>query len=207
MKPLLLIQFAKWPRIGMVKTRLAATLGDAHALEVHVSLMDAVFTNLISYQSAEVELWLNEFHPLDEISLGAVKGKLEQHHIAYRLQCEGSLGEKMANAIQRSLTGYEKVIIVGSDCPTVDAEYLAAASCMLEAHDIVLGPAEDGGYVLVGASRFDPAVFAGVAWGQGSVLKQTLANAKRLAFSCGLLETTWDVDELSDYQRWLSGAD
>lgn len=202
MKPLLIIQFAKWPVAGQVKTRLAANLGNEAAKQIHIELMNAVFLNISAFAFADVQLWFDQYHGDSSGSLGAVGRQLCNAELTYRIQCQGDLGTRMANAFQRSLLHYKKVIIVGSDCPTVDPGYLHQASALLENHDVVLGPAEDGGYVLIGLNRFESGLFADVQWGGAEVLRKTQSNIEALGLSSGLLDTTWDVDELADYQRW-----
>ena len=202
MDELLIIQFAKWPVVGQVKTRLAHSLGNYKALAVHLALMEQVLGNLVAAELGRVELWLNQYRDNDCLFMSRVMGQLSHLGLQYRLQSGGSLGRKMANAFEQTLKQYNKVIIVGSDCPTVDKSYLEAAVAVLDQHDLVIGPAEDGGYVLIGARRFDPGVFTDVEWGSNSVLAQTLSNIQSAKLSCGLLEQTWNVDELKDYQRW-----
>jgi len=213
MKDVLIVQYAKWPQLGKVKTRLAKSLGKQKALDVHMQLLAAVFNNLRTNESGKFELWLNEngfnldasILSTEEIDIQeSMKELIANANVAYQLQQGASLGDKMAHTLETSLISFEKVIIVGSDCPNVSPEIISQAVAELNDHDLVLGPAEDGGYVLIGASRFEPGIFTDVAWGQGQVLKKTLSNAKDLSYGVALLDESWDVDELEDYERWLN---
>ena len=200
----LVIQFAKWPELGKVKTRLAKTLGDKAAFDIHLELSMNVLNNLTSANVATVELW---FDQLPENSEG--QGLLDacrKKSLAVSTQHGSDLGERMYHALSGGLQSFDKVIIVGSDCPTVDKAYLADAINALDSNDLVLGPAEDGGYVLLGASKVKPTMLDNIAWGCGEVLQSTVSNAKGLGLSCALLETTWDVDEYDDYLRWREAS-
>lgn len=205
-KTILLIQFAKWPVLGRVKTRLARSLGDERALEVHKELTAQVSDNVAQLAASLPTLdCLLAFDQLpqtldDEAQCFIDRLKLSQKDV----QHGEDLGARMANHVKRYLQKYDAVVLVGSDCPSADSAYLASAFAALEDHDMVLGPASDGGYVVIGFRRFDDAVFEGVRWGGGDVFSVTLANAKALAWQVACLEERWDVDELEDYQRWQS---
>lgn len=201
----LVIQFAKWPEAGKVKTRLAKDLGDEQAKAIHIELMTSVCRALVEGNTqTKVQLSLSANPDQWPDELAEFKQLVTLGNVSITEQVPGNLGERMASAIESALLSFDKVIIVGSDCPTIDSAYLENALTALEDSDIVLGPAEDGGYVLIGASRFERTLFDGVEWGEGKVREQTLSNAKGIGLSVALLETTWDVDELEDYQRWTS---
>lgn len=198
----LLIQFAKWPQLGKVKTRLAKKMGDQAAYDVHIALTHAVLKNLTSSNIGSVELWFDQL--LTESS--EVQSLTDSCHklsvpIVCQMGCD--LGARMHHALSCGLKKYKNVIIVGSDCPTVGTVYLEQAVKLLDNNDLVLGPAEDGGYVLLGARKIEPTLLDGIAWGQSSVLQSTLAGAEHCGLTYGLLETTWDVDEYEDYLRWM----
>jgi len=212
MKDLLIIQFAKWPELGKVKTRLAISVGDEKAFKIHINLMETVFNNIHGVENSDFELWLNKngfdqkaesdnnFVTKAKSSVFDILGKEDQ---TYRLQQGETLGDKMAQAFLSSLEGYRKVIIVGSDCPNVDQNTIKKASEVLNHHDIVIQPAEDGGYVMVGVKRFQASLFEEVKWGQGKVFEQTLKNIKQNNYSYALLDLSWDVDDIDDYRRWV----
>jgi hypothetical protein len=107
-------------------------------------------------------------------------------------------------ALEQGLKTAKSVVLVGSDCPVLDRAYLLQAFEALERADLVLGPAEDGGYVLIGARGLARSLFDGVRWGSGEVLSQTLANAEQAGMRTALLEELYDVDEPDDLQRWCA---
>ncbi|WP_250658631.1 TIGR04282 family arsenosugar biosynthesis glycosyltransferase [Alkalimarinus coralli] len=197
----LLIQFAKWPRLGQVKTRLAKRLGEQAAYDAHIELTQTVMRNLTSSGVGSVELWFDQSRADNADSL-VLKRRCQEMSIPVLFQKGENLGERMFHGLSRGLENFGSVIIVGSDCPTVNKAYLEKAAKALQTNDLVLGPAEDGGYVLIGARKVQPSLLDGIKWGEGDVLQSTINNAKRLGLSCQLLETTWDVDEYEDYLRW-----
>ena len=197
----LIIQFAKWPRLGQVKTRLAKKLGDQAAYDIHLELTHAVLDNLSSSKEGDVELWFDKLSKYTPDTQTLVE-KCQSLSVAIDCQSGKDLGERMYHALSFALKDYQKVIIVGSDCPTVDKAYLGQAVKVLNDHDLVLGPAADGGYVLLGARKVAPTLLDSIAWGQGSVLRSTIEGADKLGLTYGLLESTWDVDEYEDYLRW-----
>jgi rSAM/selenodomain-associated transferase 1 len=203
---LLVIQFAKWPVLGNVKTRLAHAIGDQKALQVHMTLMDEVLNKLTAAKYdgiADIELWLNEIPAAQGLMRNTLK-LAKNERIFCKIQKGNDLGDKMADAMISSLETYKKVIIVGSDCPNISTKTLKEASECLNKTDIVLGPAEDGGYVLIGASNFNAEIFNDVAWGKGKVFEKTIENIKKLNFTYSILSESWDVDDLADYERWCN---
>lgn len=199
----LLVQFAKWPETGKVKTRLGKTLGDEAAKDVHITLMTHVLSrtqgqgswhNLVSFSA------LPQSFP-DELS--SFESLLRANHVQLSEQVSGDLGDKLQGAFSHHLQKYEKVVVVGSDCPTIDAAYVSEAFAALNKHDLVLGPAEDGGYVLIGLKRAAADLFNEVPWGSAAVRRTTIENASHLGMSVGLLAMAWDVDEQADYERYL----
>ena len=108
----------------------------------------------------------------------------------------------MAHALQDALGRVPLAIIVGTDCPTLNADYVVQAACALRQHDVVLGPAEDGGYGLVGLRRPVPQLFEHMPWGSSSVAARTLARADQLGLTVQMLDPLWDVDTAADLQRF-----
>ena len=116
-----------------------------------------------------------------------------------RLQHGLDLGMRMYHAMDKELKGSDKVILIGSDCPQLDDDYLKQAFAALESpRDIVLGPANDGGYFLIGAKRVSPLLFKNISWGQASVLKETLSALDKLCFRPKVLDPLIDIDTIED---------
>lgn len=123
---------------------------------------------------------------------------------AIRAQPPGDLGVKMQAAVAACDTAGQPALIVGSDLPEIDLAYIEQAAALLVAHDLVLGPAEDGGYGLIGLKTPAPLLFSGIPWSTPAVLAQTRSRAAELGLRVGELPTTWDVDRLEDWKRFLA---
>ena len=189
----LLIIFVKNPILGIVKTRLAADIGDASALKVYHQLLEQ--TRKVA-SSTSVSKWLFYSHSIEE---GDLWGK-EYHK---KLQKGAGLGEKIANAFLEGFqAGYERICIIGSDCFELDTKTIGSAFRQLESHDFTLGPANDGGYYLLGMNQFEPSLFMDVEWSTSAVFDQTLQHIKAAKKSCYTLRTLTDIDTLDDLQHF-----
>lgn len=202
----LLIQFAKWPQAGRVKTRLAVALGDEGALQAHLRLTLAVLAQLEATGLPQAFWW---DRPLSRPPAAAdpVLSVLAAGAIPQGTQQGADLGERMTRAMTHGLAQYRQVIIVGSDCPSVDPGYIAQAQQALETHDLVMGPSNDGGYVMIGARTTDPGMLADIQWGTPNVLAQTQERLSGLGLSYTLLEPRWDVDEPQEWEQFLALLD
>jgi len=189
--------FAREPVLGQVKTRLAPAIGQAQALHLYKAMLGRTGNTLEACGLAGWDLWVTS-NPSHEyfISLCNKKNII--------LQEGDDLGQKMSAAMGLMLDQSEidSSIIIGSDCPAISPAYLDTALGLLnEGCDVVLGPAEDGGYVLLGMRRVIPELFEGIGWGSGEVLSDTLQRLQALGISYRLLETLWDVDRAEDLLR------
>ena len=193
----LLIQFARSPVRGGVKTRLVPALGEQGACDLHIALVRHTCRQLLDAALGPVEIWVsgNDQHPLfaDCLALGASQ---------LREQRGGDLGERMFRALQDGLRRFRRVLLVGSDCPGLDSSYLESAADALDHVPVVFGPALDGGYVLVGAREVDMDLFTDIAWGESSVLASTLQRAHALGCAVATLEARPDIDRPEDLQHW-----
>jgi glycosyltransferase A (GT-A) superfamily protein (DUF2064 family) len=120
---------------------------------------------------------------------------------------ELNLGQRMAHALAGAVQDAGAGVIVGSDCPSVDADYVRRAIALLREQDVVLGPSDDGGYVLIGAGRVVPGMLDDIAWGTEAALEQTCQRLQEKGLRYALLEPRWDVDEPEDWQRWCAYRD
>lgn len=188
-----LVVFVKEPRPGSVKTRLAAAIGDEDAAAVYRAMAEGVvaatvpeagdYERLVFYDPPDAGERMRAWLPA---------GRL-------RRQGAGDVGARMADAFARCFArGAGRVAIVGSDAPGVGSAEAREAFAALAAHDVVLGPARDGGYWLVGLRAPQPALFAGIAWSTASVLDETLARAAAAGLSVARLGLRRDVDTLED---------
>ena len=189
-----MLLFAKAPVAGEVKTRLAVDIGEDAALALYLAMLRRVFETARCSGLAPVRLWAasnpdhKEFTALCDV-----------RHI--RRQQGSDLGERMRHAVATELAaaGVEAVLIIGSDCPSLTAEYLdEALAALASGCDLVLGPARDGGYVLIGLRQARAELFSGIDWGSDRVLQQTLARARKLGLKSHLLAQRRDVDTVAD---------
>lgn len=188
----LVIQFAKAPRPGRVKTRMRPELDDQSCVALHRRLVTYTFDKLSQTQLCPLELWVDELH-YD----GFFTGLRPQRPV--RRQCGADLGARMYHALATALADYQRVVLVGSDCPFLNPGHIEEALARLGAgDDVVLGPAMDGGYVLIGARRVDNALFSGVPWGTGGVLTATRGQLRALAWRWSELPPLADIDTAAD---------
>ncbi|MFM1895937.1 MAG: hypothetical protein RLZZ385_1011 [Pseudomonadota bacterium] len=190
--------FARAPVAGQVKTRMAARLPDQQVLNLYRALLHRVLHLVLDSKLAPAQLWLAGSWPAGEPD--RVPATLPVF-----LQQGRDLGERMARAVQAGLEEAEGVILIGCDCPALDRDYLDNALAALAAgHEVVIGPAEDGGYVLLGLRRCVPELFEDLPWGTERVLGMSLERLSRLGLQPVLLPALWDVDRPEDLDR-LSG--
>ena len=191
-----LLVFARAPSLGRVKTRLTPPLTQQQALDLHRALVEDTLERLGRFQRSGLERWLYLSEPSSEEQLDVGP--------AWRsaLQASGDLGERMEHAFREADDGeFHRVVIVGSDSPTLPLRYLAEAYDALAVYDVVLGPAEDGGYYLVGTSRFVPDLWRDIKWGSSRVLDQSTEALSRAGRSFHLLPPWYDVDTGEDLER------
>jgi rSAM/selenodomain-associated transferase 1 len=172
-------------------------LSPDQACQLHRELLLWTCGSLLGSGLADVEVWLSE--PSDD---PAVEQCIALGIAAVRRQCGADLGERMHHAISDGLRRYRQVILVGSDCPAIDRTYLQAALAALARVELVVGPATDGGYVLLGARRIRPELFSGVAWGGCSVFAETVQRADRLGLDWQALPALQDIDRPEDLPAW-----
>lgn len=182
-----LIVFVKNPIPGRVKTRLAKDIGDEKAIWVYRKLLECT-ADAIRSLAINKAVWYGDHINEDDLWNG-----LGKHQ-----QSEGDLGQRMAAAFEKSFEQATKVCIIGSDCPQLSTEILEEAFVSLDKHDFVIGPAEDGGYYLLGMNSFSPSVFKSVEWSTSQVFQQTIAHITAMGASYHTLEVLRDIDDLSD---------
>ncbi len=192
--------FAKAPVAGTVKTRLAAHIGAAAAVDVHVELAERTLAvgaaALREGAVSGIELWCDPDAADPRLRAWATRYGATLH-----VQRGGDLGQRMRNALQQALARGHTPVLVGTDCPVLVTRHLAESAAALRRTDAVFLPAEDGGYVLIGLASALP-VFEGVAWGSARVMAQTRQRLRRAHARWVELAMVWDVDRPEDLARW-----
>ena len=186
--------FAKAPTPGRVKTRLALDIGARPAALLYRRMGRAVVRATAGSRYRTV-VW---FTP--PRARRAVGSWLERLGVAaYRSQGAGDLGARLRRAFRRQFAdGDRAVVIIGTDCPELGRRDVARAFAALETHDVVLGPARDGGYYLVGLRSHRPALFRGIPWSTPNVMLVTRARVRAMGLRCALLRRLRDVDHATD---------
>lgn len=188
--------FAKAPVAGRVKTRFISELGSDGALALHKKLIQLTWQRISEGARWPMELWMSESGEEPWFSrLCPVDQMFVQQGV--------DLGERMRFALNQALQRAPYVLVVGADCVSLDTEYLLDAIMRLKAGaNVVLGPAEDGGYVLVGVSHHVPQqIFREIEWGSERVLHQTRARLMAEGLQWQELPLRWDVDVPADLPR------
>lgn len=194
-----LIIFTRYPEAGKAKTRLIPALGAEGAAALHRKMADHT---VLQVQALQLQ------HPLCiEVRFAGGDRDLMQRWLGtdlmYAMQGEGDLGDRMARSFQSAFnSGVQRALIIGTDCPDLNVPLLEQAFCKLQQHDLVLGPASDGGYYLIGLRRWIPQLFVNIEWSTSSVLERTLAIAEELNLSVALLPVLSDVDYPADLEIW-----
>lgn len=188
-----MVLFAKSPRAGFVKTRLTERISPQEAAEFHRLCLFAAWHKLSSVEASDHFLYC-DIHDAELERMAATD--------RFRLQRGADLGEKMRRCLEDLLAeGYRKVLIIGSDSPTLPVEHVTAAIEGLGIADVVLGPCEDGGFYLVGARKADTRMFDAVTWSDGETRAQTVRAVKAIGLSVAEVAEWYDVDEPSDLDR------
>ena len=198
-----LILFTRYPQAGKTKTRLIPLLGPQGAAELHKQMTEHVLArtgDFVDDRRIDLEVRYE----------GGNRGLMEEwlgSHISYRSQGRGDLGSRMAQAFAQAFNqGKNRVVIVGSDCPGINEATVRTAFDLLDQFDLVLGPANDGGYYLIGLRQEEPELFEDVPWGTAEVGARTLKIANQLGLQWVKVEPLADVDRAEDIEVWKREA-
>lgn len=186
-----LILFAKRPREGEVKTRIGHAIGMGGAKDLYVAFLKDLFQEHAEQEYALIPFVNSYEFPIAELT----KEYLEIHK-----QEGSSLGEKMHNTFKKMAHNHEKMIIIGSDMPHLSKERVEQAFKQLDDVDVVLGPAEDGGYYLVGMKQ-PHNIFENIEWSSATVLGETIKQLEDGRLSYSLLEKDFDVDTIEEIPK------
>ena len=193
-----LLIFLKEPEPGKVKTRLVPSLGERRACEVYRACVELTLDRLAAWRDEAIVC----VDPPD--ALGRVRGWLGSSWSVWP-QEGADLGERLAAATGRAFKeSAHRVVVIGTDSPWLQRDDIDAAFGALADADMVLGPAEDGGYYLIGLSRSLPELFEGIEWSTASVCEQTTARARALHLVTRMLRLGYDVDLVEDVARFVA---
>ncbi len=195
------IIFAKYPRAGKVKTRLGATIGLQLSADFYSIFLRQTLAFASGHDSHKVFV---AYEPPDKEQEFAA---MLPPGCAMFPQTGTDLGQRLANAFETAFTaGADRVLALGSDSPTLPPASIEQGFSRLNDSDLVIGPAEDGGYYLIGSKTFCPELFRGIEWSSQSVLESTLAIAAKMNLTAALLESWYDVDDVETL-RWAARDD
>jgi len=197
-----LLVLSKAPDPGRVKTRLIPLLGETGAAELYAGLLHSTLEMAVHSDLCPVDLWCSPTvaHPFFQ-QCG------QQYGVELYRQTEGDIGCRMSHALESASRSSRLQILIGADCPALSADDLEKAFDLLDrGTEVVLGPAEDGGYYLIGMSGLHPFVFTDVPWSTPAVLDLTKARLKSRQVKWQCLTTHRDLDTPDDYHTWLKSG-
>jgi rSAM/selenodomain-associated transferase 1 len=190
-----LLVFSKSPQLGCVKTRMQPTLPINFSIDLHKSLINYCLSEWLKSNVCPIDCWVAG-------DMSIFQETFSHKNLDTLYQQEGQdLGERMFYAADSALINNEAVILVGTDCPFIDVDYLLSACKALKSHDVVIGPAEDGGYVLLGLKVAARSLFDGISWGQPSVFEDTIKAINALGLSSLCLPRLSDIDYPEDLKH------
>jgi rSAM/selenodomain-associated transferase 1 len=187
----LLLIFVKNLEVGKVKTRLAYSIGNQAAFEVYEHLLNLTEEISLSFKNCTIHVYFSDF--IDE-----KRWKNQEKFI----QCRGDLGAKMKDAFQNGFSlGFQRIICIGSDLPDLSKPLIHQAFEELKQVDTVFGPANDGGYYLIGLKQVHSFIFENKSWSTEDLFKETLEELENNQIKFQLLENLNDIDTLEDLQN------
>lgn len=190
-----LIVFIRNPKPGEGKRRIAASVGDQRTYEIYLELLEHTRALTMQYHGPKYLFYSDFIDETDDWPSTEVKKYL---------QANGDLGEKMTAAFEIVMSTHDHAMIIGSDCPEIQVDDLQSTDQMLKDHDIVIGPATDGGYYLLGMSGFHPGVFKNVPWSVAETSQFTRLQCQKLGLNLSELTERNDIDTIDDYRQWKS---
>ena len=193
------IVLSKAPIPGIVKTRLIPALGEQAACDLYLELlrrMERTLKNLVRVNDGQVALWVAGDAEHDAFKPWASFADF------YQQPAVGDLGMRMALAVESALLRKRIPILIGVDVPDLNEVYLSNCLQQFETHDLVISPAEDGGYGLLGMKQFYSQLFVDKEWGSDTVFTTTQSDIDSLAIKAAYLPIVWDVDEVADVERF-----
>jgi len=194
-----LMLFCKAPELNTVKTRLQTQLSAQQALAAHLEL-----TQLSLVRACQIPNCAIQLHCTPSPEHAFFRDCAQRYPITLVAQQGEDIGARMANALATALTTYRYAMVMGCDCPSLTHQQINQAFEILKAgYDVVIAPAEDGGYVLLGLSAPQPCLFNAMRWSQVDVMAETRLRIQQARLRAVELPVQWDVDRPEDWQRYL----
>jgi len=191
-----LFLFTRFPVPGHTKTRLIPRLGDIGAANLQKQMTEHLVNRLQEIPNLTLQIHFT----------GTARSQMQAwlgDQVTFICQSEGDLGHRLQTALHQGFTtGLQRIIIIGSDCPALDESHITQAFSLLRAHDVVIGPATDGGYYLIGLNQVHSALFEDIPWGSDRVFSLTKAIAQQQNLSVALLTPLSDIDRPEDLPLW-----
>jgi len=189
-----LIIFLKYPEAGKVKTRLAEDIGADKAADLYSSMAMKIIDN-----TADPENYITTVFYDPPSKLKEIRDWIGEKEVQFSPQTGKTLGDKISNAFKEVFdNGSDKAVIIGTDCIDVTSDTINHTVDMLNQNDIILGPAEDGGYYLLGLKKHIPQIFEKIDWSTDCVLNQTIEKLNKHKLKYHLLKTLRDIDDVYD---------
>lgn len=191
--PVAVAILAKAPMPGLAKTRLIPSIGAHAAAVLQERLTERTVETAVAADIGPITLWCTP-----DLAHASFQDLAARFQIVLKRQPDGDLGARMLDAIGAT---NGPTLVIGTDCPAFTAEILRTAANALTEAEVVLVPAEDGGYVLIGARAAHPQLFDQIAWGTASVMQETRARISALGLTSSELPVLWDIDTEADLDR------
>ena len=185
-----IIVYCRYPELGKVKTRLAADCGEQGALAVYKKLLSCVFQNIEE-----------SGYPFEVHCAGGSERSIEEwlQGMSFKAQIDGDLGDKLQNSVREYFQENKSpLVIIGSDQKDINKPLLEETELKLKSHDVVIGPAKDGGYYLIALKKAYLGLFENISWSTSAVLSETIQKIQMNGLSYCLLEEKVDIDHLID---------
>ena len=188
--------FTRAPEKGKCKTRLIPYIGEEAAAQLQHNLICKTVAKLCEKNSFVCQLWCTPSYSND-----CFLALTKKYNLILHKQEGDNLGERMLHALEQQTNRY--AIIVGTDIPLLSLEYIESAILKLqEGNDAVIGPAEDGGYVLLGVNQVNPTIFKDIHWGTNQVYEQTCNRLNQTNMRWTSIDCLWDLDDINDFKRY-----
>jgi uncharacterized protein len=194
-----LVLYGRYPELGRTKTRLAASLGDDRTFCLYQALLADTAAKASTLPGCRLLAMMASSQPWRTLPEDPLKRDPFAGFTLLPQQGEG-FGERLSHAMKSGLEGGTSTVLIGTDSPEIERDDLSEAFSLLNDHDLVLGPAVDGGYYLIGMKRFYPDLFRNIAWSTPVVREQTITTAHGLGLKVALVATRHDLDLLADLE-------